>query len=105
MTLICTYPNLLIVPNSSPVKSVRELVAYAKANNGKLTYGSSGIGTSPHLSGELFKRMAGFEMTHVPYRGVAPAMNDLIPGRIDMMFNTAGGVLPQARSGQVRGLA
>src|SRR5262249_54836529 len=60
VTLICTYPNLLIVPNSSPAKSVTELIAHAKANNGKLTYGSSGIGTSPHLSGELFKRMAGF---------------------------------------------
>lgn len=105
VTLICTYPNLLIVPNSSPAKSVRELIIHAKASKGKFTFGSSGIGTSPHLSGELFKRMAGFDATHVPYRGVAPAMNDLIPGRIDMMFNTAGGVLPQARAGQVRGLA
>src|SRR5262245_8467402 len=105
VTLMCSYPNLLIVPNSSPAKSVSELIAHAKANNGKLTYGSSGIGTSPHLSGELFKRMAGFEATHVPYRGVAPAMNDLIPGRIDFMFNTAGVVLPQTRAGQVRGLA
>jgi tripartite-type tricarboxylate transporter receptor subunit TctC len=105
VTLMCSYPNLLIVPNSSPAKSVSELIAHAKANNGRLTYGSSGIGTSPHLSGELFKRMAGFEATHVPYRGVAPAMNDLIPGRIDFMFNTAGGVLQQARAGQVRALA
>jgi len=93
------------VPNSSPVKSVSELIAYGKANSGKLTFASSGIGTSPHLSGELFKRMAGFEMTHVPYRGVAPALNDVIPGRVDMMFNTAGGVLQQTRAGQVRGLA
>jgi tripartite-type tricarboxylate transporter receptor subunit TctC len=105
VTMICRYPNLLVVPNSSPAKSVRELIAHGKANNGKLTFASSGIGTSPHLSGELFKRMAGFEMTHVPYRGVAPALNDVIPGRVDMMFNTAGGVLQQARAGQVRGLA
>jgi tripartite-type tricarboxylate transporter receptor subunit TctC len=105
VTMICRYPNLLVVPNSSPAKSVGELIAHGKANNGKLTFASSGIGTSPHLSGELFKRMAGFEMTHVPYRGVAPALNDVIPGRVDMMFNTAGGVLQQARVGQVRGLA
>jgi tripartite-type tricarboxylate transporter receptor subunit TctC len=105
VTMICRYPNLLVVPNSSPVKSVRELIDYGKANSGKLTFASSGIGTSPHLSGELFKRMAGFEMTHIPYRGVAPALNDVIPGRVDMMFNTAAGVLQQVRSGQLRGLA
>src|SRR5262245_19633414 len=105
VTMICHYPNLLVVPNSSPAKSVAELIAHGKANSGKLTFASSGIGTSPHLSGELFKRMAGFEMTHVPYRGVAPALNDVIPGRVDMMFNTAGGVLQQVRAGQVRALA
>jgi len=105
VTMICHFPNLLVVPNSSPAKSVSELIAHAKASNGKFTFASSGVGTSPHLSGELFKRMAGFEMTHVPYRGVAPALNDLIPGRVDMMFNTAGGVLQQTRAGQVRGLA
>jgi tripartite-type tricarboxylate transporter receptor subunit TctC len=105
VTMICHFPNLLVVPNSSPVKSVQDLIAHGKANDGKLTFASSGIGTSPHLSGELFKRMAGFEMTHVPYRGVAPALNDVIPGRVDMMFNTAGGVLQQVRTGQLRGLA
>jgi len=105
VTMMCHFPNLLVVPNSSPAKSVSELIAYGKANSGKLTFASSGIGTSPHLSGELFKRMAGFEMTHVPYRGVAPALNDVIPGRVDMMFNTAGGVLQQVRAGQVRALA
>jgi tripartite-type tricarboxylate transporter receptor subunit TctC len=105
VTLICTYPNLMVVPNSSPAKSVMEFVAYAKANPGKITFASSGTGTSTHLSGELFKRMTGIEMTHVPYRGVAPALNDVIPGRVDVMFNTMAGVLQHARSGQVRGLA
>jgi tripartite-type tricarboxylate transporter receptor subunit TctC len=105
VTLICTYPNVMAVPNSSPAKSVREFIAHANANRGRITFASSGIGTSTHLSGELFKRMAGIEMTHVPYRGVAPAMNDLIPGRVDVMFNTTGGLLPQVRAGQVRGLA
>ena len=103
--MICQFPNLLVVPNSSPAKTVQELIAHGKANSGKLTFASSGVGTSPHLSGELFKRMAGFEMTHIPYRGVAPALSDVIPGRVDMMFNTAAGVLQQVRSGQVRGLA
>jgi tripartite-type tricarboxylate transporter receptor subunit TctC len=103
--MICQFPNLLVVPNSSPVKSVKDLIAHGKANSGKLTFASSGVGTSPHLSGELFKRMAGFEMTHIPYRGVAPALTDVIPGRVDMMFNTAAGVLQQVRAGQVRGLA
>jgi len=105
VTQICTYPNLMIVPNSSPAKSVMEFVAHAKANRGKITFASSGTGTSTHLSGELFKRMTGIEMTHVPYRGVAPALNDVIPGRVDVMFNTMAGVLQHARAGQVRGLA
>ena len=105
VSLLCTYPNVMAVPNSSPAKSVREFIAHARANAGKITFASSGIGTSPHVAGELFKRMAGIEMTHVPYRGVALAMNDLIPGRVDVMFNTIAGLLPQVRSGQVRGLA
>ena len=105
VTQICIYPNLMVVPNSSPAKSVLEFVDYAKANRDKITFASSGTGTSPHLSGELFKRMTGIEMTHVPYRGVAPALNDVIPGRVDVMFNTMAGVLQQARAGQVRGLA
>ena len=105
VTLMTVYPNLMIVPNSSPVKSVKEFIDHAKANPGKITFGSSGTGTSTHLAGELFKRMTGIQMTHVPYRGVSSALNDLIPGRLDVMFNTAGGTLMQARAGQVRGLA
>lgn len=105
VTLMCTYPNLMIVPNSSPAKTVAEFIAHARANPGKISYGSSGSGTSTHLAGELFKRKTGIEMTHVPYRGVSAALNDLIPGRLDVMFNTAGGTLQQARAGQVRGLA
>jgi tripartite-type tricarboxylate transporter receptor subunit TctC len=105
VTLICTYPNVMTVPNSSPAKSVMEFVDYAKASRGKLTFASSGNGTSVHLAGELFKRMTGIEMTHVPYRGAGIAINDLIPGRVDLMFNTIGTALPLVRGGQVRGLA
>src|SRR5436190_16681587 len=104
VSMICIYPNLMVVPNSSPAKSVQEFIAFAKANRGTITFGSSGIGTSTHLCSELFKRMAGIEMTHVPYRGAGPAMNDLIPGRISMMFNTAGASIPQVRAGNVRAL-
>jgi len=81
VTHVCDFANLMVVPNSSPAKSVMDFIAYAKANRGKVSYASSGIGASPHLSGELFKRMTGIEMTHVPYRGGGPALNDLIPGR------------------------
>ena len=105
VSLMCLYPNLMVVPNSSPAKSVVEFIAHAKANRGKITFASASTGTSTHLSGELFKRLTGIEMTHVPYRGAGPALNDLIPGRVDVMFNTIGGMLQQVRAGQLRGLA
>ena len=105
ITLIGTFPNILVVPNASPVKTVPELIAYAKAHKGDITFGSSGIGTSPHLNGELFMRMAGFEMTHIPYRGAGPAIIDLIGGRLSLMFNTSGSLMPHVRAGRVRALA
>jgi tripartite-type tricarboxylate transporter receptor subunit TctC len=105
ITLIGTFPNILVVPNTSPAKSVAEFVAYAKTKPGDITFGSSGIGTSPHLNGELFKRMTGIEMTHVPYRGAGPAITDLIPGRLTMMFNTSGSLMPHVQSGRLRALA
>ena len=83
---------------------MREFIDYAKANRGSVTFASTGIGASPHLSGELFKRMAGIEMTHVPYRGAGPAMNDLLPGRVSVMFSNLPGVMPQVQSKTVRGL-
>ena len=105
VTLICEYPNIMAVPISSPAKSVMEFIAYAKANKGKITFASSGHGTSVHLSGELFKRLARVEMLHVPYRGAGPALNDLLPGRVDVMFNNIGAVLPLIQSDRLRGLA
>jgi tripartite-type tricarboxylate transporter receptor subunit TctC len=105
VTLICDYPNIMAVPVSSPAHSVQEFIDYAKANRGKVTFASSGHGTSVHLSGELFKRMAGIEMLHVPYRGAGPALNDLIPGRVEVMFNNTGAVLPLIQGGKLRGLA
>ena len=105
VSLICDYPNVMAVPVSSPAHSVQEFIAYANANKGKVTFASSGHGTSVHLSGELFKRMAKVEMTHVPYRGAGPALNDLLPGRVDVMFNNIGAVLPLIQAGKLRGLA
>ncbi len=105
VSLLCDYANIMAVPMSSPAHSVTDFIAYAKANKGKITFASSGHGTSVHLSGELFKRMAGVEMLHVPYRGAGPAFGDLIPGRVDVMFNNIGAVLPLIRGGKLRGLA
>jgi tripartite-type tricarboxylate transporter receptor subunit TctC len=104
VSLIGTYPNIMVVPNSSPARSVKEFIAYAKGNRGKITYASGGHGSSLHLAGELFKRMTGIEMTHIPYRGAAPAFNDLIPGRVDVMFNLISSSLPLVRAGQIRAL-
>jgi len=104
ISLICTTPNVMVVPMSLPVANVGEFIAYAKANPGKINYGSSGHGTAVHLAGELIKRVAGIEMTHVPYRGGAPAIADLIPGRIQLMFAVMPTVLPQVTAGQLRAL-
>jgi tripartite-type tricarboxylate transporter receptor subunit TctC len=104
ISLLTVIPNIMMVSNSSPVHSVREFIDHAKANRGSVTFASTGIGASPHLSGELFKRMAGIEMTHVPYRGAGPAMNDLLPGRVSVMFSNLPGVMPQVQSKTVRGL-
>jgi tripartite-type tricarboxylate transporter receptor subunit TctC len=105
VTLICTQPNIMVVPNSLPAKSVMEFVAYAKANPGRISYGSGGVGTSVHLSGELFKRMTGIEMTHIPYRGAGPALQDVIAGRLDLIYDNITGSLPHVRNGSARGLA
>ncbi len=105
VTLMCVYPNILAVPNSSPDHSVPDFIARAKADPGKVTYASSGVGTSLHLAGELFKRMAGVNLTHIPYRGAGPALNDLIPGRVDAIFANFPSTLPYVQQGQLRGLA
>src|SRR5438876_3011684 len=105
VSLICDYPNVMAVPITSPAHSVTEFIAFAGANKGKVSFASSGHGTSVHLSAELFKRLAGVEMLHVPYRGAGPALNDLLPGRVDVMFNNIGAVLPLIQSDRLRGLA
>jgi len=105
VTLLAVYPNIMAVPLSSPSRSVPEFIARAKAEPGKVTYCSSGVGTSLHLAGELFKRLAGVNLTHIPYRGAGPALNDLLPGRVDAIFSNFPSTLPYVQSGQLRGLA
>jgi tripartite-type tricarboxylate transporter receptor subunit TctC len=105
VTLMCVYPNIMAIPNSSLDRSVPDFIARAKAHPGKMSYCSSGIGTSLHLAGELFKRMAGIALTHIPYRGAGPALNDLIPGRVDAIFANFPSTLPLVQQGQLRGLA
>jgi tripartite-type tricarboxylate transporter receptor subunit TctC len=105
IVLFGSLANILGVHPSVPAASVPELVDYAKRNPGKLTYGTSGYGSSPHLSGELFKQVAGIDVLHVPYRGSAPAINDLRGGQIHMFFDNAPSMLPHVKSGSVRALA
>jgi len=104
VSLIAMVPNLLVVGKHLPVNSVAELVDYAKKNPGKLNYGSSGVGTSVHLSGELFQKLTGTQMTHVPYRGTAQATQDLLGGRIDLIFDNISQILPQVQAGNVKAL-
>jgi len=105
ITQVASTPNVLVVNPSVPAKDVREFVAYAKANPGKLNFGSGSTGSAGHLAGELFKTMAGVDMTHVPYKGAGPAMQDLVAGQIQLMFDNLASSLGQIRAGKVRPLA
>ena len=102
---IASAPNLLVVTNSLPVKNVTELIAYMKANPDKLSFGSPGVGTSVHVSGELFKSMTGTQMVHVPYKGRQFAIPDLVGGQIQVMFDNMPSALPMAKEGKIRALA
>jgi len=105
VSLIASAPNLLVVNNNVPVKTVPEFVAYLKANPNKLSFGSPGVGTSVHVSGELFKSMTGTQMTHVPYKGRQFAIPDLVGGSIQLMFDNMPSALPMAREGKIRAIA
>lgn len=103
--LVASVPNVLEVTPSLPVNSVRELIKLAKEKPGQINFASSGSGTSIHLSGELFKTMAGVDMTHIPYKGSAPAITDLIGGQVQVMFDNLPSSLPQIKAGKLRALA
>ena len=103
--LVAGVPNVLVINPALPVNSVQELIAYAKANPGKLNFASSGNGTSIHLSAELFKTMAGVQMTHVPYKGSAPALQDLVGGQVQLMFDNLPSSLALIKGGKLKALA
>jgi len=105
ISLIASAPNLLVVNNDLPVKTVPELITYMKANPNKLSFGSPGIGTSVHVSGELFKSLTGTQMTHAPYKGRQYAIPDLMGGSIQLMFDNMPSALPMAREGKIRAIA
>src|SRR6185295_10037077 len=96
--------NVLVVHPSVPAKSVKELIAHARANPGKLTYGSSGVGFADHLAGELFSTLAGVKMVHVPYKGGTPAMIDLLGGNVQLIFATVSTALAHIKAGKIRPL-
>jgi tripartite-type tricarboxylate transporter receptor subunit TctC len=104
LALLVTFPNLLCVRNSLPVQTMPELIAYAKANPGKLNYGSTGIGTSPHLASEMLKRMAGIDFATVHHRGSAPTINSLLSEAVDFAMDNSTSITPHARSGSVRAI-
>jgi tripartite-type tricarboxylate transporter receptor subunit TctC len=104
ITLVAKVPNILVVHPSVPVKSVQELIAYAKANPGKLRYGSPGSGTSNHLSAELLKLMAGIDLLHIPYKSSAQMTTDILGGQVEVVFHNAPVLLPHVKSGALRGL-
>lgn len=105
VTLAVQLPNILVAHPTLPVKSVKELITLAKAKPGELNYAAGTIGVSPHLAAELFKALAGVNITMVPYKGGGPALNGLISGETNIMFPNAGAAMPHIRSGRVRGLA
>jgi tripartite-type tricarboxylate transporter receptor subunit TctC len=102
---IARVPNVMEVNPSVPAKTVAEFIAYAKSNPGKVSFASAGVGSSQHLSGEMFKMMAGVDMVHVPYRGGAPALTDLIGGQVQLMFDNVSSSIEHIRAGKLRPLA
>jgi tripartite-type tricarboxylate transporter receptor subunit TctC len=105
LSRVAMVPNVLVANPGKPYKNVKELIAYAKAHPGKVNFGSSGSGSSIHLSGELFNALAKVEMVHVPYKGSAPAVTDLVGGQIDVMFDNLPSAIQHVRSGRLRPLA
>jgi tripartite-type tricarboxylate transporter receptor subunit TctC len=105
ITQVASTPNVLVVNPAVPAHDVKGFIAHAKANPGKLNFGSGSTGSAGHLAGELFNTLAGVKMTHVPYKGAAPAMQDLLGGRIDLMFDNLASSLAQVRAGKIRALA
>ena len=104
MSLVAIAPLIMTANNGLPAKDVKELIAYAKANPGKISFGSSGVGAAAHLTTELFKQTAGVDMVHVPYKGTAPALQDLMGGNIQILVDVPSTLMPQVRGGKIKAL-
>src|SRR5215475_10209994 len=105
VAVMTKFPNVLLVRNDFPAKTAQEFIAYAKANSGKLNFASQGVGTTSHLTGELFMALTGVKMTHVPYRGTGPALNDIVAGHVDLIFMELSSAYKLHDSGRARVLA
>ena len=105
VSLVGVAPLLMTVNNNLPVKDAKELIAYTKANPGKVSFGSSGVGAAAHLTQELFKQVSGADMVHVPYKGTAPALNDLMGGSLQILTDTPSALMPHVRSGKIKAMA
>ena len=105
VSLVGIAPLVMVVNNNFPAKDMKELIAYAKANPGKVSFGSSGVGAAAHLTQELFKQVAGLDMIHVPYKGTAPALTDLMGGSLHILTDTASALMPFVRSGKIKAMA
>jgi tripartite-type tricarboxylate transporter receptor subunit TctC len=105
VTQLNSQPNIVVVTPTFAASSVQDLIAFAKAKRGELTFASPGAGSAPHLSGELFQRMAGLQMIHVPYKGIPPAVTDVVGGRVSMLFTTTISAAPHIKSGKLKALA
>jgi tripartite-type tricarboxylate transporter receptor subunit TctC len=105
ITLVASAPSVLVVTPSLPARSIAEFAAYARANPGKLNYASNGNGSSSHIAAVLYETMAGVKMVHVPYKGLGPALTDLLGGRVELMFNSIVAILPHIQAGRLRALA
>ena len=105
VSLVGIAPLVMTVTNNFPAKDMKELIAYAKANPGKVSFGSSGVGAAAHLTQELFKQVAGLDMIHVPYKGTAPALTDLMGGSLHILTDTASALMPFVRSGKIKAMA
>lgn len=104
LSMVASIESVLVVHPSVPAKTVRELIDYAKANPGKLSYASSGVGSTYHLAGELFASLTGVQLTHVPYKGAAPAIQDVLAGHVQLMFDNVSSAIPNIQAGRVRPL-
>jgi tripartite-type tricarboxylate transporter receptor subunit TctC len=105
VSLVGIAPLVMVVNNNLPIKDIKELVAYSKANPGKVAFGSSGVGAAAHLTQELFKQVTGADMVHVPYKGTAPALSDLMGGSLQVLTDTASAMMPHVRSGKIKPVA